>query len=84
MQGGQIQFAVIGQAVGQIQFGGQDVLANLWPLRASINRGAGSTLSRAPVQLGTEPVTVEILKRVRLSSADQGEGKFSFKIRSVG
>lgn len=73
-----------GDHVKEIQFGGQDVLANLWPLRASINRGAGSTLSRAPVQLGTEPVTVEILKRVRLSSADQSEGKFSFKIRSVG
>lgn len=73
-----------GDHVKEIQFGGQDVLANLWPLRAGVNRGAGSTLSRSPVQLGAEPVTVDILKRVRLSSADQGDGKFSFKIRSVG
>lgn len=72
-----------GDHVKEIQFGGRDVLANLWPLRAGVNRGAGSTLSRAPVQLGTEPVTVDILKRVRLTSVDQGEGKFTFKIRSV-
>ena len=72
-----------GDHVKEIQFGGRDVLANLWPLRSSVNRGAGSALSRAPVHLGTEPVTVDILKRVRLTSADQGEGKFTFKIRSV-
>lgn len=36
--------------VQEIQFGGMDVIENLWPLDASINRGAGSTLSRTKVK----------------------------------
>jgi Domain of unknown function (DUF4157) len=36
--------------VKEIQFGGQDILPNLWPLNLSINRGAGSILSRAEVE----------------------------------
>jgi hypothetical protein len=33
-----------GDHVREIQFGGVDVLGNLWPLDAGTNRGAGSIL----------------------------------------
>ncbi len=36
--------------VWEIQFGGQDTLENLWPLDASINRAAGSILSKKQVE----------------------------------
>jgi hypothetical protein len=38
-----------GDHVKEIQFGGQDAIGNLWPLNASINRGAGSKLAQATV-----------------------------------
>jgi hypothetical protein len=69
--------------VKEIQFGGQDVPANLWPLNASVNRGAGSRLSRSLVQVGTERLSIDTLKRVRLTSQDVSAGKFTFRIRRV-
>lgn len=67
--------------VVEIQFGGVDTEANLWPLAAGVNRGAGSALSRAAVQVGTENLTIELLKRVPVTGADRStHNKFSFKI----
>ncbi len=72
-----------GDHVKEIQMGGKDVLANLWPLNASMNRGAGSTIAKAQVQLGADKLTVDLLKQVKLSAKDKGAGKFTFKISSV-
>jgi hypothetical protein len=72
-----------GDHVQEIQFGGVDTIENLWPLYAPVNRGAGSTLSRTTVQVGTERLTTDTLKQVRLSSADSTAGKFTFRITSV-
>ena len=54
-----------GDHVREIQFGGQDTLGNLWPLNASINRGAGSTLAGATVTYpgGTREVKIADLKQ---------------------
>jgi hypothetical protein len=72
-----------GDHVKEIQLGGKDELANLWPLDASTNRGAGSKLSRSQVLLAKERATVDLLKKVKLSPADKKKVKFTFKIRSV-
>jgi len=38
-----------GDHVQEIQFGGHDVIGNLWPLAKGMNRGAGSTLAQKTV-----------------------------------
>jgi hypothetical protein len=48
--------------VQEIQFGGPDSLRNLWPLDASINRGAGSTLAQTQVTFKGKPITISELK----------------------
>jgi len=72
-----------GDHVKEIQFGGKDDYKNLWPLKASINRGAGSKLSKAKIQYSTTNVTVDWLKRVTLSKKEVKKGKFTFKISKV-
>lgn len=72
-----------GDHVMEIQFGGKDDLANLWPLDASTNRGAGSKLSTTSVQVGLDKLTIDMLKRATRSPADIKAGKFSFVIQSV-
>ena len=72
-----------GDHVMEIQFGGKDDLANLWPLDAPTNRGAGSKLSTTSVQVGADKLTIDMLKRATRSPADVKAGKFSFVIKSV-
>lgn len=67
-----------GDHVVEIQFGGQDVLQNLWPLDASINRGAGSKLSKQQVDLDGQKVTVDWLKKVKKKSGEETK-KYFFK-----
>lgn len=71
-----------GDHVVEIQFGGQDDLANLWPLDAGVNRGAGSALSRAPVDFDGQPLTVDWLKKVKKKPADAAK-KYFFRIAST-
>jgi hypothetical protein len=64
-----------GDHVREIQFGGDDAVENLWPLNASVNRGAGSTLSKSTVEYPTSGKTIKI------SELKQKPGsKYYFKI----
>ena len=63
-----------GDHVQEIQFGGQDALANLWPLDAGTNRGAGSTLSKASVEYPNSGKTIKI------SELKQNARQYFFKI----
>jgi len=72
-----------GDHVQEIQLGGEDELSNLWPLNANMNRGAGSTLSRLPVRVGSENLTIDLLKRAVVSTDDQRLGRYTFKITST-
>jgi len=67
-----------GDHVKEIQFGGQDVIGNLWPLDAGINRGAGSTLAQKSVShpKASSPRKISDLK------ADT-EHKYYFRIKST-
>ncbi|NJK44758.1 MAG: hypothetical protein HC933_11145, partial [Pleurocapsa sp. SU_196_0] len=42
-----------GDHVHEIQLGGQDVLSNLWPLNASMNRSSGSKIDKAAIRLAS-------------------------------
>jgi len=66
-----------GDHVREIQFGGQDVLQNLWPLDAGTNRGAGSILSKASVEYPKSGKTVKI------SELKQNARQYFFKIKST-
>jgi hypothetical protein len=68
-----------GDHVVEIQFGGKDVLQNLWPLNASINRGAGSRLSKQQVNLDGQNVTVDWLKKVKKKPREETK-KYFFKV----
>ena len=67
-----------GDHVQEIQFGGQDVIGNLWPLNASINRGAGSKLAQATV---THPKATQGFKISDLK--EDASHKYYFKISST-
>lgn len=67
-----------GDHVVEIQFGGKDVPTNLWPLDASMNRGAGSRLSKQQVDLDGQKVTVDWLKKVKKKSGEETK-KYYFK-----
>jgi hypothetical protein len=67
-----------GDHVKEIQFGGQDVVGNLWPLNASINRGAGSKLAQASV---THP-KASLPFKIRDLKADTTH-KYYFRIKST-
>lgn len=71
-----------GDHVVEIQFGGKDVLKNLWPLDASINRGAGSRLSKQQVDLDGQKVTVDWLKKVE-KKPEEKTRKYFFKVSEV-
>jgi ABC-type multidrug transport system fused ATPase/permease subunit len=64
-----------GDHVREIQFGGDDVVENLWPLNAGINRGAGSTLSKSTVEYPTSGNTIKISELKQKTGA-----KYYFKI----
>jgi hypothetical protein len=72
-----------GDHVKEMQFGGENVIGNLWPLALKLNRGAGSTLSRARVVVGKDSITIDLLKKVKVTQEDRKKGKFSFKIRET-
>jgi hypothetical protein len=63
-----------GDHVREIQFGGVDVLGNLWPLDAGTNRGAGSILSSATVEYPTSG------KLVPIADLKQNTRSYFFKI----
>lgn len=67
-----------GDHVVEIQMGGKDELANLWPLDASINRKAGSTLSREMVELDGTRISIDWLKKVEKKN---DEDKYYFRVR---
>lgn len=67
-----------GDHVVEIQFGGKDVQQNLWPLDASVNRGAGSRLSKQQVDLDGQKVTVDWLKKVKKKPGEETK-KYFFK-----
>lgn len=71
-----------GDHVQEIQFGGEDKLANLWPLNASMNRGAGSILSKQQVELDNQKITIDWLKKVKKKD-EENDTKYFFKIDSV-
>jgi hypothetical protein len=71
-----------GDHVVEIQFGGKDVLQNLWPLDASINRGAGSRLSKQQVDLDGQKVTIDWLKKVKKKPGEEAR-KYFFKVSEV-
>jgi hypothetical protein len=63
-----------GDHVREVQFGGDAGLKNLWPLSSSVNRSAGSRLSRLPVDMGDgREITIDWLKKVK-------NKRFFFKI----
>lgn len=65
--------------VWEIQFGGQDTLENLWPLDASINRAAGSILSKKSVEHpedDNETISVAELKAL--------SGKYDYHFKITG
>jgi hypothetical protein len=68
-----------GDHVVEIQFGGRDKLANLWPLDASMNRGAGSRLSKQQVDLDGQKVTIDWLKKVKKKPGEEAK-KYFFKV----
>jgi len=61
--------------VREIQFGGEDEIENLWPLDASTNRAAGSTLARTKVKYpnGRKEIGINELK-------DYSSRRYYFKI----
>ncbi|MDO8844128.1 DUF4157 domain-containing protein [Methylicorpusculum sp.] len=65
--------------VVEIQFGGKDVPQNLWPLDASVNRGAGSKLSKQQVNLDGQNVTIDWLKKVKKKPGEETK-KYFFKV----
>lgn len=66
-----------GDHVQEIQFGGDDVIENLWPLDSSENTSAGPTLAGASVQYPTSG------KTVKLSELKQKSAKYYFKVIST-
>lgn len=72
-----------GDHIKEIQLGGKDVLGNLWPLDASVNRGAGSTLSRKTANLGDQELTVDLMKNVKLDAEEVEQGKYTFEIENT-
>jgi hypothetical protein len=68
-----------GDHVQEIQFGGLDVIGNLWPLNASINRGAGSKLAQMSV---SHPRASGQFKKVSELKADPSH-KYYFRIKST-
>ncbi|HQU31013.1 MAG: DUF4157 domain-containing protein [Planctomycetia bacterium] len=71
-----------GDHVVEIQFGGKDVQQNLWPLDASLNRGAGSRLSKQLVDLDGQKVTVDWLKKVKKKPGEETK-KYFFKATGI-
>ncbi|MDR4505842.1 MAG: DUF4157 domain-containing protein [Candidatus Scalindua sp.] len=71
-----------GDHVVEIQFGGKDVQQNLWPLDASLNRGAGSKLSKKQVDLDGQQVTVDWLKKVKKKPGEETK-KYFFKVTGI-
>jgi hypothetical protein len=68
-----------GDHVLEIQFGGKDVRENLWPLDASINRGAGSRLAKQQVDLDGQKITIDWLKKAKTKPGDK-TSKYFFRI----
>jgi hypothetical protein len=66
-----------GDHVQEIQFGGDDVIGNLWPLDSSENTSAGPTLAGASVQYPTSGKTIKI------SELKKKLAKYYFKIRKT-
>ena len=66
-----------GDHITEIQFGGKDVLENLWPLDAGVNRGAGPTLAGATV---TYPATG---KSIKISDLKANARAYYFKIKNT-
>ncbi|MBE7531190.1 MAG: hypothetical protein HS099_15830 [Ardenticatenaceae bacterium] len=64
-----------GDHVWEIQFGGQDVIGNLWPLDGSLNSGAGSKLSKYKVEHPDDPDEVKSVAELKPLS-DQYEYRF--------
>jgi len=62
-----------GDHVQEIQMGGVDRIDNLWPLDASENRGAGSTLAQTEVDVGG--------RREKLSTLKQRSRKYYFRVK---
>jgi len=71
-----------GDHVVEIQFGGKDQLANLWPLDASMNRGAGSRLSKQQVELDGQKITIDWLKKAKKKPGEESK-KYYFKVSGV-
>jgi hypothetical protein len=63
-----------GDHVTEVQFGGDDVIENLWPLDSGENLSAGPTLAGASVQYPTSGKTIKI------SELKQKSTKYYFKI----
>jgi hypothetical protein len=64
--------------VQEIQYGGQDVLANLWPLQSSRNSAKGGQLANALVEFPRgERIRIPLLKRIP-------NRQFYFKIIRMG
>jgi len=67
-----------GDHVTEIQMGGQDVIENLWPLDASINRSAGATLASTSVE---GPISK---KQVKISDMKENTSRnWYFRINKV-
>lgn len=71
-----------GDHVVEMQFSGVNELKNLWPLDASMNRGAGSRLSRQQVDLDGQKITVDWLKKVKKKPGEE-TNKYFFKVSEV-
>jgi hypothetical protein len=69
-----------GDHVHEIQLGGQDVLSNLWPLNASMNRSSGSKIDKAVVTLNkSKQIYVDQLREL----VQKTNRAFYFEIKTV-
>jgi hypothetical protein len=69
-----------GDHIHEIQFGGQDTIENLWALNYSINRGAGSTLNQASINLNNGEIVKIYQLRQHVAKSNR---KYYFKIKST-
>ena len=66
--------------VKEIQVGGEDKIDNLWPLKSSINRGAGGKISRQIFDINGKKVPMSVLKK---RAIDKKSPDVWLKIRSI-
>lgn len=69
--------------VREIQFGGENVLENLWPLKESINKGAGGRLAGAVVEYPTSGRKVKISELKKMKRARMKRQGYYFRITKL-